>query len=64
MDLAPKEAHRLREDGNEVEVPPSEVATGEKLRVRPGEALPVAGVVVGGRSSVDEVCRPANRRRC
>ena len=54
MDLAPKTARRLRGDGSEEEVPLSEVATGDKLRVRPGEALPVDGVVVDGRSSVDE----------
>ncbi|MEO9131311.1 MAG: heavy metal translocating P-type ATPase [Sphingomonas sp.] len=54
MDLAPKTARRLRADGSEEEVPLSEVATGDKLRVRPGEALPVDGVVVDGRSPVDE----------
>ena len=54
MDLAPKTARRLREDGSEEDVALAEVATGDKLRVRPGEAIPVDGVVVDGRSSVDE----------
>ncbi|GHH16602.1 hypothetical protein GCM10008023_20780 [Sphingomonas glacialis] len=54
MDLAPKTARRLREDGSEEEIPLSDVATGDTLRVRPGEAVPVDGIVVDGRSSVDE----------
>ncbi|OYY91883.1 MAG: copper-translocating P-type ATPase [Sphingomonas sp. 28-66-16] len=54
MDLTPKTARRLRKDGSEEEVPLADVATGDRLRVRPGEALPVDGVVVDGRSSVDE----------
>ena len=54
MDLAPKTARRLRTDGSEEDVPLSDVATGDRLRVRPGEALPVDGVVIDGRSSVDE----------
>jgi Cu+-exporting ATPase len=54
MDLAPKTARRLRGDGSEEEVGLADVATGDRLRVRPGEAIPVDGVVVEGRSSVDE----------
>ncbi|MDY7524541.1 heavy metal translocating P-type ATPase [Sphingomonas sp. 10B4] len=54
MNLAPKVAHRLRDDGTEEEVGLAEVATGNRLRVRPGEAVPVDGVVVDGTSSVDE----------
>ena len=54
MDLAPKTARRLRSDGSEEEVGLVDVATGDRLRVRPGEAIPVDGVVVEGRSSVDE----------
>jgi P-type Cu+ transporter len=54
MDLAPKTARRLRSDGSEEEVGLADVATGDRLRVRPGEAIPVDGVVVEGRSSVDE----------
>ncbi|WP_081504272.1 heavy metal translocating P-type ATPase [Sphingomonas sp. PAMC 26621] len=54
MDLAPKTAHRLRADGSEEEVSLADVAAGDRLRVRPGDAIPVDGVVVEGRSSVDE----------
>ncbi|MES2290931.1 MAG: heavy metal translocating P-type ATPase [Pseudomonadota bacterium] len=54
MDLAPKTARRLRADGSEEEVGLADVAAGDRLRVRPGEAIPVDGVVVEGRSSVDE----------
>jgi len=54
MDLAPKTARRIREDGSEEEVSLGDVATGDRLRVRPGDAIPVDGVVVEGRSSVDE----------
>ncbi len=53
LDLAPKTARRLR-DGAEEEVPLEEIAVGDRLRVRPGEKIPVDGVVVDGRSSVDE----------
>jgi len=53
MDLAPKTARRITDDG-EADVPVDEVQTGDRLRVRPGEAVPVDGVVVEGRSSVDE----------
>ncbi len=53
MDLAPKTARRVTGDGEE-DVPLDEVATGDILRVRPGEAVPVDGVVTEGRSSVDE----------
>ena len=54
MDLAPKTARRLRADGSEEEVSLADVAAGDRLRVRPGDAMPVDGVVVEGRSSVDE----------
>jgi Cu+-exporting ATPase len=54
MSLAPKTAWRLRPDGSEEEIGLADVATGDRLRVRPGEAVPVDGVVVEGRSSVDE----------
>ncbi|MEJ0076177.1 MAG: heavy metal translocating P-type ATPase [Alphaproteobacteria bacterium] len=53
IDLAPKTARRVRE-GNEQEIPLDEVAVGDVLRVRPGDKVPVDGVVVEGRSSVDE----------
>ncbi|TAM11820.1 MAG: heavy metal translocating P-type ATPase [Nevskiaceae bacterium] len=51
--LAPKTAHRVR-DGAETEVPIDTLQAGDLLRVRPGEKLPVDGVVVEGRSHVDE----------
>ncbi|MEO6218470.1 MAG: HAD-IC family P-type ATPase, partial [Sphingomonas sp.] len=54
MNLAPKTARRLAADGSEQEVPLAEVIAGDRLRVRPGEAIPVDGVVVEGRSPVDE----------
>jgi P-type Cu+ transporter len=54
LDLAPKTARRLRDDGAEDEVPLDQVEVGERLRVRPGEKVPVDGVVLEGRSAVDE----------
>jgi P-type Cu+ transporter len=53
LGLAPKQARRVR-DGVEQDVPLAEVVPGDLLRVRPGERVPVDGVVVEGRSSVDE----------
>jgi Cu+-exporting ATPase len=52
--LAPRTARRLREDGVEEEVPLERVQVGDRLRVRPGEKVPVDGVVVEGTSAVDE----------
>ena len=52
--LAPRKARRLREDGVEEEVPLERVEVGNRLRVRPGEKVPVDGVVVEGTSAVDE----------
>ena len=54
LDLAPKTARRIAEDGTETDVPLDEVKAGDRLRVRPGDSVPVDGVVVEGRSSVDE----------
>ena len=54
LDLAPKTARRIAEDGTETDVPLDEVRTGDRLRVRPGDSVPVDGIVVEGRSSVDE----------
>ncbi|GAB4445909.1 MAG: heavy metal translocating P-type ATPase [Rhodocyclaceae bacterium] len=54
LDLAPKSARVIRADGREEEIPLDEVAVGDRLRVRPGDKVPVDGVVVEGRSSVDE----------
>jgi Cu+-exporting ATPase len=54
LDLAPKTARRVRPDGSDDEVALDAVAVGEHLRVRPGEKIPVDGIVVEGHSSVDE----------
>jgi Cu+-exporting ATPase len=54
MKLAPATARRVREDGGEEDVPLDAVAVGDRLRVRPGERVPVDGAVLEGRSSVDE----------
>ncbi|MBN9554457.1 MAG: heavy metal translocating P-type ATPase [Alphaproteobacteria bacterium] len=54
LDLAPKTARRVRADGSEEEVSVGDVMAGDRLRIRPGDAIPVDGVVVEGRSSVDE----------
>src|SRR6266545_929616 len=54
LGLAPKTARRLREDGGEEDVPLGEVRVGDRLRVRPGEKVPVDGVVLEGSSAVDE----------
>ena len=54
LDLAPKTALRVGPDGSDNVVPLDQVITGDKLRVRPGDAVPVDGVVVEGHSSVDE----------
>ena len=54
LNLAPKTARRLRDDGNDEEIPLDLVAVGDKLRVRPGEKVPVDAVVEDGRSAIDE----------
>ena len=54
LGLAPKTARLVRADGAEEDVPLDQVRTGDLLRVRPGEKVPVDGVVVEGASSVDE----------
>ncbi|MDW9558312.1 heavy metal translocating P-type ATPase [Sinorhizobium meliloti] len=54
LDLAPKTARRIRDDGTDEDVPLEAVAVGDRLRVRPGEKVPVDGTLVEGRSSVDE----------
>jgi Cu+-exporting ATPase len=54
LGLQPKTARRLREDGSEEDVPLEHVAVGDRLRVRPGERVPVDGAVLEGRSAVDE----------
>jgi len=54
LGLQPKTARRLAADGSEQEVPLEHVHPGDRLRVRPGERIPVDGVVLEGSSSVDE----------
>ena len=54
LNLAPKTARRIAADGGETEVPLTDVIAGDRLRIRPGEAVPVDGVVTDGQSSVDE----------
>ena len=54
LGLAPKTARRLGEDGAEQDVPLDQVQPGDRLRVRPGEKVPVDGVVMEGRSAIDE----------
>jgi P-type Cu+ transporter len=54
LDLSPKTARRIGADHAELEIALEDVVAGDRLRVRPGEALPVDGVVIDGRSSVDE----------
>jgi Cu+-exporting ATPase len=54
LNLAPKIAHRVRADGSAEEVPLDQIMKGDRLRVRPGESIPVDGTVVEGRSNVDE----------
>jgi Cu+-exporting ATPase len=52
--MAPKSARRFRDDGAEEDIPLESVRVGERLRVRPGERVPVDGVVLEGTSAVDE----------
>ncbi|WP_323844315.1 copper-translocating P-type ATPase [Microbulbifer magnicolonia] len=54
LGLAPKTARRINPDGSEEDLPLDRVQPGDKLRVRPGEKIPIDGVVLEGRSSVDE----------
>jgi Cu+-exporting ATPase len=54
LDLAPKTARRVRADGGDEEVPLDTVNVGDRLRVRPGEKVPVDGLLLEGRSSLDE----------
>lgn len=54
LDLAPKSARRVKADGSDEDVPLDQVAAGDQLRVRPGERVPVDGVIIEGRSAIDE----------
>ena len=54
LGLAPKTARRINEDGSEEDIPLEHVHAGDRLRVRPGEKVPVDGVVLEGSSAIDE----------
>ena len=54
LGLAPKTARRLAEDGGDEDIPLEHVHVGDLLRIRPGEKVPVDGIVVEGRSAIDE----------
>lgn len=54
LGLAPKTARLIQADGEEVDVPIEHLTVGDRLRIRPGEKVPVDGVVIEGHSSVDE----------
>ncbi|HEY4846851.1 MAG TPA: copper-translocating P-type ATPase, partial [Methylocella sp.] len=54
LNLAPKTARRLRGDNTDEEVPLDAIAVGDRLRVRPGEKVPVDGAILEGRATIDE----------
>ncbi len=54
LDLAPKTARVIRKDGSEEEVPLDDVVPGDHLRVRPGDSVPLDGIILEGSSSIDE----------
>jgi Cu+-exporting ATPase len=54
LNLAPRTARRIRADGDDEEVPLDQLAVGDRLRVRPGDSVPVDGSVLEGKSAVDE----------
>lgn len=54
LGLAPKTARRVEQDGRETDVPLDQVRVGDRLRVRPGERVPVDGVVIEGTTAIDE----------
>lgn len=54
LGLAPKTARRIADDNSEADVPLAHIHVGDKLRIRPGEKVPVDGIVLEGRSSIDE----------
>ena len=54
LNLAPKTARRVKADGGDEDVPLDEIKKGDALRVRPGDKVPVDGIVLEGRSSLDE----------
>jgi P-type Cu+ transporter len=54
LDLSPRTAHQLNPDGTEKDIPLEQVKRGDRLRVKPGEKIPVDGVLLDGRSTIDE----------
>jgi Cu+-exporting ATPase len=54
LGLSPKSARKIMSDGSEIDVPLESLVVGDHLRVRPGEKIPVDGVVISGNSTVDE----------
>ncbi|MDI3468164.1 MAG: P-type ATPase [Pseudolabrys sp.] len=54
LDLAPKTARRIADDGSDSEIPLESVVIGDRLRVRPGDKVPVDGILLEGHSTVDE----------
>jgi Cu+-exporting ATPase len=54
LNLAPRTAHRLTDDGNDEEVSLDQVSVGDRLRIKPGDSVPVDGEVLEGRSAIDE----------
>ena len=54
LDLAPKTARRVRADGTDEDVPVEHLGVGDRVRVRPGEKIPVDGELIEGRAAVDE----------
>ena len=54
LGLAPKNARRIRKDGSEEDIPVQDVQPDDILRIRPGEKIPIDGVIIEGQSSVDE----------
>ncbi|MBI1369307.1 MAG: heavy metal translocating P-type ATPase [Planctomycetes bacterium] len=54
LELAPRTARRIDDDGGESEVPLDEIEVGDRLRVRPGEKVPIDGKITDGKSTIDE----------
>lgn len=54
LNLSPKIARRINQDGTEEDIPLNHVHVGDQLRVRPGEAVPIDGIIVEGKSAIDE----------
>ncbi len=54
LGLSPKTARKIMQDGTEVDVPLESIVVGDQLRVRPGEKVPVDGIVISGSTSIDE----------